>query len=91
MAVSAQREEENMKCHDIPQENHDQFVMRAMHVFPADEAENWSRLERGLFNSLMGKLIFQHGYAGITEPMLAEVRRQMQAAVRRYEESRVAI
>ena len=72
----------------IPQESHDQFVMRALRVFPADEADNWSRLERGLFNSLMGKLIFTHGYGGITEQMLIEVRDQMQAAVRRWEESR---
>ena len=71
-----------------PQENHDQFVRRALRVFPADQADKWSRLERGLFNSLMGKLIFQHGYGGITEKMLIEVRDQMQAAVRRYEESR---
>lgn len=69
------------------QENHDQFVTRALCVFPADEAERWSRLERGLFNSLMAKLIFQHGYGGITEQMLIEVRDQMQAAVRRCEEA----
>jgi hypothetical protein len=70
-----------------PQESHDQFVTRALRVFPADEADKWSRLERGLFNSLMGKLIFQHGYGGISERMLIEVRDQMQAAVRRCEVS----
>lgn len=70
----------------IPHENHEQFVERALHVFPADEAEKWSRLQRGLFNSLMGKLIFEHGYCGITERMLIEVRDQMQAAVRRQDE-----
>jgi hypothetical protein len=75
----------------VPQENHDQFVMRAMRVFPADEAENWSRLERGLFNSLMGKLIFQYGYGGITEQMLADVRREMWDAVRRCDESRMEL
>jgi hypothetical protein len=72
-----------------PQESHDQFVMRAMAVFPAEEADNWSRLERGLFNSLMSKLIFQHGYGGITEQMLIEVRDQMRNVARRYQESRM--
>jgi hypothetical protein len=68
------------------QESHDQFVERAMRIFPAEEADKWSRLERALFNSLMGKLIFAHGYGGITESMLIEVRQRMQAAVRHYEE-----
>ena len=78
-----------MRRSQIPQESHDQFVMRALRVFPADEADKWSRLQRGLFNSLMGKLIFEHGYAGISEQMLEDVRRQMQDAVQRCDESRI--
>jgi hypothetical protein len=66
-----------------PSETHDQFVQRANHVFPADRAKTWSRVERAVFNHLMGHLIHEHSYSSITDTMLSQCRDDMHRIVRR--------
>lgn len=64
-------------------ETHDQFVQRANHVFPTERAKTWSRIERAVFNHLMGRLIHQHSYSSITNTMLSQCRDDMYQIVRR--------
>lgn len=66
-----------------PDETHEQFVRRASGFFPAERVRNWSRIERAVFNHLMGQLIHQHSYAAITDTMLSQCRDDMQEIVRR--------
>lgn len=64
-------------------ETHEQFVQRASRVFPEEEARTWSRIERAVFNHLLGRLIIQHGYDSISTQMLEESRDNMNKFVRK--------
>ena len=64
-------------------ETHSQFVERASRIFQNGEVAKWSRLERAVFNHLMAQLIYRHGYAGISNQMLQDVRNEMSAALKR--------
>lgn len=63
-------------------ETHDQFVQRASSVFPVDGVRVWSRVERAVFNHLLGRLIHQYGYDSISRQMLEESRDNMEKLVR---------
>lgn len=65
-------------------ETHEQFLQRASGIFPIERVENWSRVERAVFNQLMGKLIHQKSYAAITDTMLQQCRDEMTKIVSRY-------
>ncbi|MDP2880570.1 MAG: hypothetical protein Q8N89_03200 [Azonexus sp.] len=58
-------------------ETHEQFVQRASRVFPEHGVRAWSRIERAVFNHLLGRLIIQHGYDAISDQMLEESRENM--------------
>ncbi len=64
-------------------ETHDQFVRRASQVFPVERVSHWSRVERAVFNQLMGNLILRRSYGEITDAMLIQCRDDMQEIVRR--------
>lgn len=64
-------------------ETHNQFVERASQTFPVTEVAAWTRIERAVFNHMMAQLIYRHGYAGITEQMLQDVRNEMPGVVKR--------
>ena len=64
-------------------ETHEQFLQRASDVFPTEWAENWSRIERAVFNQLMSRLIHQCPYNSITEAMLHQCRDDMANIVSR--------
>lgn len=64
-------------------ETHEQFIQRANRVFPVDRAEHWSRVERAVFNHLLGRMIHEHGYGAITDSMLNQSRDDMARIVRR--------
>lgn len=57
------------------------FIHRASTVFPPELAMNWSRIERAVFNQLMSRLIYHHGYEAITCQMLHATRDRMQQIV----------
>lgn len=63
-------------------ETHEQFVQRASRVFPEEGVRAWSRIERAVFNHLLGHLIVQHGYDSISNQMLEESRDNMNKFVR---------
>lgn len=65
-------------------ETHEQFVQRASRVFPKRCVRAWSRVERGVFNHLMGRLIHRYSYASITDAMLHQCRNDMDEIVRRF-------
>ena len=64
-------------------ETHEQFIRRASGFFPEDRVRDWSRIERAVFNQLMGRLIHEHSYASITDAMLTRCRDDMHEIVRR--------
>lgn len=64
-------------------ETHEQFVQRASRVFSEEKARTWSRIERAVFNHLLGRLIIQHGYDSISTQMLEESRDDMNKFVRK--------
>lgn len=64
-------------------ETHEQFIQRANRVFPVDCAKTWSRVERAVFNHLLGRMIHLHGYGAITDTMLHQSRDDMARIVRR--------
>lgn len=64
-------------------ETHEQFIQRANRVFPVDCAKTWSRIERAVFNQLLGKMIHQFGYGAITDTMLYQSRDDMARIVQR--------
>jgi hypothetical protein len=64
-------------------ETHDQFIERASRVFPEEGVRQWSRIERAIFNHLLGRLIIQHGYDSISDQMLEESRENMNKFVHR--------
>jgi len=67
----------------VPQsETHEEFLLRASRVFPADQAQAWSRLERGVFNCLMDRLIRERGYNAISDEMLRSLSERMKRLVR---------
>ena len=71
-----------MRVKEVVVKTHDEFVMRASRIFPPDQAQAWSRLERAVFNSLMSRLIFQRGYAAISDEMLLDLRASMEKLAR---------
>ncbi len=68
-------------------ETHEQFVQRVGQVFPAERARSWSRIERAVFNHLLGRLISRHSYETISDSMLDECREDMDDIVRRFNPS----
>lgn len=64
-------------------ETHEQFIQRANRAFPADYVRSWSRIERAVFNHLMGRLITRNTYSSISNAMLQECREDMTEIVRR--------
>ena len=64
-------------------ENHDQFVQRASRIFLSDSVRSWSRIERAVFNHLMGRLIRCHSYGEISNAMLGACRDDMTDIVQR--------
>jgi hypothetical protein len=64
-------------------ENHDQFVQRAGGVFQSDSVRSWTRIERAVFNHLMGQLIRRHSYEEISNAMLYNCREDMNDIVHR--------
>lgn len=64
-------------------ENHEQFVQRASRVFPSDSVRSWTRIERAVFNHLMGQLIRHHSYGEISNAMLYACRDDMNDVVHR--------
>lgn len=65
-------------------ETHEQFVQRASRVFPRKCVRSWSRVERGVFNHLMGQLIHKHSYSSITDEMLDQCQKDMAEIVQRF-------
>lgn len=65
-------------------ETHEQFLQRVSKVFPVASAGAWSRIERLVFNQLMSRLIFKHGYGSISNAMLNECRDEMRQVIQRY-------
>lgn len=63
------------------QETHEEFVERASRVFPVDNVRTWSRIERAVFNHLLGRMISKHGYGSISNQMLEESRDSMKQVV----------
>jgi hypothetical protein len=63
-------------------ETHEEFLQRVSRVFPPDRAHAWSRLERGVFNSLMARLIHERGYGAISDEMLRSLSEHMERLVR---------
>ena len=59
----------------------DLFILRAYDVFPPEWLRSLSRIERAVFNVLMGRLIHKNGYAATTDPMLSELRADMEKIV----------
>lgn len=66
----------------ISHETHEQFVQRASRVFQEDGFRAWSRIERAVFNHLLGRLINEHGYDSISNRMLEESRDNMDKFLR---------
>lgn len=58
-------------------ETHEQFVQRASRIFPSDYVRSWSRVERAVFNYLLGPMIHQFSYSAITDAMLEQCRNDM--------------
>jgi hypothetical protein len=71
-------------------ETHEEFVRRASKVFLEDQVSSWSRIERGVFNYLMARLINKCGYSAITHEMLQESRNNMEKIVRCFATGRLA-
>lgn len=63
-------------------ETREEFLARVGRVFPVERAQAWSRVERAVFNSLMARAIFRHGYGAISDAMLRELRHDMERLVR---------
>ncbi len=68
-------------------EDHEQFVQRASRVFPSDSVRAWGRLERIVFNHLMGQLIRHRRYCEISNEMLYACRDDMNDVVHRLKSS----
>ncbi|MBS1131748.1 MAG: hypothetical protein H6R16_2750, partial [Proteobacteria bacterium] len=64
-------------------ENHDQFVQRASGVFHSESVRSWTRIERAVFNHLMGRLIRRHSYQEISNEMLYACQEDMNDVVQR--------
>jgi hypothetical protein len=64
-------------------ETHKQFVERASRIFPESQANDWTRIERAVFNHLMAQLIYRYGYARISDQMLQQVQNEMIGIVKR--------
>jgi hypothetical protein len=60
------------------------FLRRANRYFPEESVRSWSRVDRLIFNHLMGKLIHCYGYAAISDAMLQQCSVDMNEAVRRF-------
>jgi hypothetical protein len=60
---------------------HEEFLKRAARVFPVEASRGWSKLERAVFNVLIGELIYQHGYKHISDEMLAQACAEMSRIV----------
>lgn len=69
-------------------ETHEQFMQRASRIFPADYVRSWSRVERGVFNYLLGPMVHKFSYGAITDAMLLQCRDQMTEIVERLTASR---
>ncbi len=65
-------------------ETHETFIRRANRYFPKESVKSWSRVDRLIFNHLMGKLIHRYGYAAISDAMLKQCSVDMDEAVRRF-------
>ena len=63
-------------------ETHEQFIQRASRIFPENHVKSWSRIERAVFNHLLGRLISRHGYDSISDQMLEASREDMNKVVR---------
>ena len=59
----------------------DLFILRAYEVFPPEWLRSLSRIERAVFNVLIGRLIHKNGYAATTDQMLRELRADMEKIV----------
>lgn len=59
----------------------DLFILRAYDVFPPEWLRSLSRIERSVFNVLIGRLIHRNGYAETTNQMLRELRADMEKIV----------
>ena len=59
----------------------DLFILRAYDVFPPEWLRSLSRIERAVFNVLIGRLIHKNGYAATTDQMLRELRADMEKIV----------
>lgn len=70
-------------CGTCSHETHEQFIQRASRVFPEQGVRAWSRIERAIFNHLLGRLIIRHGYDSISDQMLEESRKYMNKFVQR--------
>lgn len=66
------------------QETHDEFVQRVSNVFSEDQVSTWSRIERGVFNHLMGQLIHKHSYGSISNEMLYQCHDKLLEAIRNF-------
>ncbi len=64
-------------------ETHEQFIQRASRVFSTDDVSSWSRIERAVFNNLLGPLIHKFNYGAISDDMLFQCRNDMVEIVRR--------
>ena len=75
--------DENLAVGD--DETHEQFIKRASAVFPVNRVKAWSRVERAVFNHLLGQLIARHRYGSITDEMLRMCQEDMEEIVRRIQ------
>ena len=64
-------------------ETYEQFIQRAGRVFSTDDVRCWSRIERAVFNHLLGPIIHKFNYGSITDEMLLQCRNDMVEIVRR--------
>jgi hypothetical protein len=60
---------------------HEEFLKRAARIFPVEASRGWSKLERAVFNVLIGDLIYHHGYKNISDDMLAKACEEMNRIV----------
>lgn len=65
-------------------EAYEEFIRRARRYFPEESVKSWSKVDRLIFNHLMGKLIHRHGYAAISDDMLRQCSEDMAQAVSRF-------
>lgn len=73
------------------QSSQEQFLQRAGRIFDVGQAARWTRLQKAVFNKLIGDLVYCHGYSRISDEMLKAAKANMEritaVCMRRSKES----